>query len=129
MDIFPTFLELAGQPIPDGLKLDGESIVGVLKGDQFKRTRSIYWQWRGGHGPPYLWPHLGIRDGNWKMMVNEERDRVELYDVESDWAEKNNVAKDNPGAVKKLTKKVLAWKMSLPTEPASHCFSKMRKDG
>ncbi len=129
VDIFPTFLELAGQPLPADLKLDGESIAGALKGESFKRTRPIYWEWRGGHGPPYLWPHLGIRSGKWKLMVNQELKRTELYDIETDWAETTDVAEVYPDVVKKLTKKVLTWKMSLPTEPASHCFSKMRKDG
>jgi N-acetylgalactosamine-6-sulfatase len=115
--------------LPSGLKLDGESILGALKGQSFKRTRPIYWEWRGGHGPPYLWPHLGIRSGKWKLMVNQELKRTELYDIETDWAETTNVSQVNSKVVKELTKKVLAWKMSLPTEPASHCFSKLRKEG
>ena len=126
MDLFPTFLELAGQPLPANLKLDGQSIVAVLKGLGFRRTKSIHWEWRGGHGPPYLWPHLGIRDGKWKMMVNQELSRTELYDIEADWGETTNVARANPDIVKALTKKALAWKQTLPTEPPAHCFSKMR---
>jgi len=62
-------------------------------------------------------------------MVNQELKRTELYDIETDWAETNNVAEVNPDVVKNLTKKVLTWKMSLPTEPASDCFSKLRKKG
>jgi len=115
VDILPTFLELAGLPLPTGLKLDGQSIVAAIKGKTFKRTKPIYWEWRGGHGPPYLWPHLGIRDGKWKLLVNQELERTELYDIEADWAEKSDVAKANPKVVKKLTSKVLAWKASLPT--------------
>ncbi len=126
VDIFPTFLELAGQPLPVGLKLDGQSIVEALKGRGFKRTRPIHWEWRGGHRPPYLWPHLGIRDGKWKLLVNQELKREELYDIEADWAEMNNVAKANPDIVQALTKKALAWKASLPAAPATNCLSKLR---
>ena len=128
VDLFPTFLDLAGQSIPADLMLDGESIVTALKGLGFKRTKPIHWEWRGGHGPPYLWPHLGIRDGKWKMMVNQELNRTELYDIEADWAEMTNVAVDNPDVVKVLTKKVLAWKRSLPIEPPAHCFSRLRAE-
>lgn len=128
VDLFPTFLELAGQSIPADLKLDGESIVTALKGLGFKRTKPIHWEWRGGHGPPYLWPHLGIRDGKWKMLVNQELNRAELYDIEADWAETNNVAADNPDLVNALTEKVLAWKRSLPTKPPFHCFSRLRTE-
>ena len=126
VDLFPTFLELAGQSVPADLKLDGESIVTALKSLGFKRTKPIHWEWRGGHGPPYLWPHLGIRDGKWKMMVNQELNHIELYDIEADWAETTNVASDNPDVVKALTKQVLAWKRYLPTEPPAHCFSRLR---
>lgn len=128
VDLFPTFLELAGLSPPADLQLDGESIVAALKGRRFKRTRPIHWEWRGGHRPPFLWPHLGVRAGQWKLLVNQELNRTELYDIESDWAETTNVAQVNPDVVKALTQKALTWKRSLPTEPAPHCFSKLRKE-
>lgn len=127
VDILPTFLELAGQPVPADLKLDGESIVSALKGKAFKRTQPIYWEWLGTHSRPYLWPHLGIRDGKWRMMFSQELKRTELYDIEADWAETTNVAAANPGVVKALTAKILAWKSTLPTKPDIDCLSKLRK--
>ena len=128
VDLFPTFLELAGQPVPANIKLDGESIFAALKGLGFKRTQPIHWEWRGGHGPPYLWPHMGIRDGKWRMLINQDLNRTELYDIEADWAETTNVARMNLDVVKVLTKKALAWKKSLPTEPPANCFSKLRME-
>ena len=128
VDLFPTFLKLAGQPVPANIKLDGESIIAALKGLGFRRTQPIHWEWRGGHGPPYLWPHLGIRCGRWKMMVSQELDRTELYDIEADWAETTNVAEVNPDVVEALTKKMLAWKRSVLTEPPAHCFSRLRRE-
>jgi arylsulfatase A-like enzyme len=114
--------------VPANIKLDGESIFAALKGFGFKRTQPIHWEWRGGNGPPYLWPHLGIRDGKWKMLINQELNRTELYDIEADWAETTNVARENPDVVKMLTKKALAWKKSLPTEPPANCFSRLRTE-
>jgi arylsulfatase A-like enzyme len=128
VDLYPTFLELAGQPPQADLRLDGQSIIPALKGQPFERTRPIHWEWRGGHGPPYLWPHLGIRDGKWKMMISQELDRTELYDIEADWAETTNVAGANPDIVTVLTEKMLAWKRTLPTEPPTHCFSRLRAE-
>ncbi|MHC4478863.1 MAG: sulfatase-like hydrolase/transferase, partial [Planctomycetota bacterium] len=126
VDLFPTFLELAGLPVRANIKLDGQSVVAALRGLGFRRTKPIHWEWRGGHGPPYLWPHLGIRDGKWKMLFNQEHNRTELYDIETDWAETTDVAEENPDIVKGLKKKALAWKESLPKEPPVHCFSKLR---
>jgi hypothetical protein len=60
------------------------------------------------------------------MMVNQELNRTELYDIEADWGETTNVARANLDVVKALTKKALAWKQTLPTEPPAHCFSKLR---
>jgi N-acetylgalactosamine-6-sulfatase len=62
------------------------------------------------------------------MMVNQGLDRTELYDIEADWAETTDLARANPDVVKALTKKVLAWKKSLPTEPPAHCFSRLRAE-
>ena len=61
-------------------------------------------------------------------MVNQELNRTELYDIGADWAEATDVAQANPDVVGALTKKVLAWKASLPTEPPGHCFSKLRTE-
>ena len=55
-----------------------------------------------------------------------ELERIELYDIEADWAETTNVAGANPDVVEVLTKKVVTWKRSLPTEPPAHCFSTLR---
>ncbi len=128
VDLLPTFLELAGQPAPQDLKLDGQSIVAALRGLGFKRARPIYWQWRGGHAPQYLWPHLGIRDGRWKMMIDEQLNQTELYDIQADWAETTNLATDNPDVVKALTEKMLDWKKSLPTKPPACCLSRKRME-
>jgi N-acetylgalactosamine-6-sulfatase len=74
-----------------------------------------------------FWPHLGIRDGKWKLMVNQKLKRTELYDIEADWAEKNDLSKKFPDVTKKLTDKVLAWEKTLPLSSPGDCLSKFRK--
>ena len=74
-----------------------------------------------------FWPHLGIRDGKWKLMVNQKLKQTELYDIEADWAEKNDLSKQFSDITKELTDKVLAWKETLPLSPPSHCLSEFRK--
>ena len=61
-------------------------------------------------------------------MINQELNRTELYDIEADWAETTNVARAHPDVVDALTKKMLAWKRSLPVGPPAHCFSRMRAE-
>ena len=127
VDLLPTFMEVAGRKLPPSYKPDGESVLAALKGQSFKRTQTIFWEWNASRDKGDFWPHLGIRDGKWKLMVNQKLKRTELYDIETDWAEKTNVAQVNPDIVKDLTKEVLAWKRSLPSEPPANCLSKMRK--
>ena len=126
VDIYPTILKLAGQPLPKGIKMDGENIIPALKSCSFKRTKPIYWEWRNNRKSDYYWPHLGIRDGQWKLLFNQKLKKTELYNIETDWAETTNVADANPEVVKRLRDKALLWKATLPTEPPSDCYSKLR---
>jgi len=127
VDILPTFIEIAGGRLPKAYDPDGESFFAALKGRAFKRTRPIFWEWPGGHSGKSLWPHLGIRDGKWKLLTNRALGRTELYDIETDWAEKHDLADQRPDVVGALTEKVLAWKKTLPSSPPEHCLSKLRE--
>ena len=126
VDLLPTFLEVAGVPLPADYKPDGESALAAFKGTPIKRTKPIFWEWRGGDAQPDTWPSIGIRDGKWKLLVNKEQQRAELYDLENDWPEKYDVAAENPAVVQELTKKLDAWKSSLPLAPSENGLSKAR---
>lgn len=127
VDLFPTFLEVTGQDLPEGYRPDGESILPALHGKSFERNRLVYWEWRGYHGRPHYWPGLGVRDGKWKLLLTQEMHQTELYDIEADWAETCDLSAEYPEVVRRLTDQVLQWKTTLPGEPPSHCFSKLRK--
>ena len=126
VDLLPTFMEVAGVPLPADYKPDGESALAAFKGTPIIRTKPIFWEWRGGDAQPDTWPSIGIRDGKWKLLVNKEQQRTELYDIENDWAEKYDVAAKNPAVVQELTQKIDAWKSSLPDKPSENGLSKAR---
>lgn len=69
---------------------------------------------------------MGIHDGCWKLITNKELNRTELYDLQDDWPEKKEVSVDYPEVVEELTKKLYAWKESLPVVPNKSCISKSR---
>ena len=127
VDLLPTFLDVAGVPLPEGYKPDGESALSAFKGESFTRTQPIYWEWRGGDNQDYTWPSSAVRDGKWKLLVNKERKLVELYDLENDWAEKTDVASKYPEVVQKLSDQLQNWQSSLPLKPSPNAFSKGRK--
>jgi N-acetylgalactosamine-6-sulfatase len=126
VDLLPTFMAAAGAELPAGYKPDGENVLSAFQGKGFTRTKPIFWEWRGGANYPDTWPSLGIRDGRWKLLLNKEQNRVELYDMENDWAEKTDVSGQYPEVVKQLTEKLDEWKAGLPTEPDPRCCSAAR---
>jgi N-acetylgalactosamine-6-sulfatase len=126
-DLLPTLTSLAGVELPNEVKktLRGENITDALKGNkQFTRSKPLFWEWRFRIAN-HLWnrsPILAIRESQWKLLLNPDRSRIELYDIPNDPSEQNNVAEKYPDIVTKLSEKVLTWQKTLPEgpyEPAS----------
>ena len=126
VDMLPTFVELAGSDLPADYHPDGQSIVAALKGKTFSRTKPIFWEWAPANNGPITWPHLGIRDGQWKLLHNEKLGRTELYNIQQDWAEATDLSKSHPEIVQKLKNQIFAWKQTLPKNPPANCISKSR---
>ncbi|MDX2430294.1 MAG: sulfatase-like hydrolase/transferase [Bacteroides sp.] len=128
VDMLPSFVELAGGTLPESYKPDGESIIPALKGESYKRESIIYWQWLSPSKRTDFWPSLGIQDNEWKLLVNKDRNLRELYNIETDWAEQNNIAEQYPDIVKELEGKLDLWVLTLPENPPESCFSSERME-
>ncbi len=115
VDWLPTVCRIAGVEMPD-IKPDGIDISNILRGTSKDRQKPLFWDWRGGvvGNKAYRPPGLAIRDGNWKLFAKPDGSKVELYNIPSDPAEKNNVADLNPNIVAKLLPKLLQWRKTLP---------------
>jgi len=119
VDLPPTFCKLAGVELPGHLQLDGEDMSQALCGTPTHRATPLMWEWRfrvHGHCINRS-PMLAIRDGDWKLLMNPNRDRVELYDIPRDPMELNNRTENHPGVVEDLAEKVLQWQATLPPGP------------
>jgi len=62
---------------------------------------------------------LAIREGKWKLLMNPDRSRIELYDIPKDPTELDNVADQHPDIVRKLSEKLLIWQKTLPAGPTN----------
>ena len=75
------------------------------------------WRFRVARYPIHHSPILSIREGNWKLLMNPDRRRLELYDVAQDHLELNNLAGQHPVVVKHLSGRVTDWHATLPKGP------------
>lgn len=119
VDWLPTICHLADVKLPEGLDADGEDMSEALLGTPSKRRKPLMWEWRfrvfGER--VHRCPMLAIRDGRWKLLMNPDRSRIELYDIPSDPTELNSVADRHPDVVERLSERVLAWQKTLPAGP------------
>jgi N-acetylgalactosamine-6-sulfatase len=119
VDWMPTVCKLAAVPLPTGLKPDGEDVSDILAGKSRPRKAPLFWEWRFNiAGEPFhRSPMLAVREGDWKLLLNPDRSRVELYDIPRDPTQLNNAAEKHPDIVERLAKEALAWQATLPKGP------------
>ncbi|MCA8995920.1 MAG: sulfatase [Planctomycetaceae bacterium] len=108
IDFLPTLLEIAGTSPPTGRKVDGVSLVPLLKGADQLPERPLFW-----HYPHYSnqggFPGGAIRDGDWKLLERLEDGRVHLYNIANDISEQTDLATEKPEMVQKLRRQLHAW--------------------
>jgi len=120
VDLYPTFLAIAGAPAPADYPLDGESLFPLFKDKEGKvslRREAIF-----QHFPGYLgagentWrttPVGLIQKGAWKLMEFFEDHRLELYNLDNDIGETKNLSGEMPDKVKELQQQMLTWRESV----------------
>jgi arylsulfatase A-like enzyme len=127
VDLFPTFCAIAHAPLPAGFDFDGENMLDALTNGPMLHTKTIFWEYGRGTtkffnypGHPFdRSPHLAIREGQWKLLVNDDGSSTELFNMQTDANETNDVSQENPQITQRLRSAVLAWRKSLPTLPAT----------
>lgn len=117
VDFLPTLCSLAGIRLPGGLRLDGEDMSAALLGAPRQRLKPLLWDWRFRMLVGRVIdksPRLAIREGQWKLLMNPDRSRVELYDVPRDPSELDNLVGRYPKVMKELSERLLQWQAGLP---------------
>ena len=116
VDLYPSLCAIAGIETEKGYQGDGQNYDKVLLGkSKAKRKTDLMWDFgrnqffkKPGNANDRS-PHLAIRSGNWKLLINSDGSDAQLYDIEKDKFEKNDVAQSHPQVVAKLSKKVCKW--------------------
>lgn len=106
-DFYPTFLDLIGaaDKLPDDL--DGVSFLPLLRGEAIPE-RPIFWHYPhyGNQGGT---PGSSVVLGRYKLIEFFEDNRCELYDIETDLSERNNIASEHPEKVAVMREMLHRW--------------------
>lgn len=96
IDYAPTFLELAGIEIPEDMQ--GESLLPLLKGNDEEWTReNLYYHYYEYPAEHAVKKHYGIRTPRYKLIhFYDDIDAWELFDLDADPSEMNNIYNENP---------------------------------
>ena len=86
IDLLPTVAELCGAAIPKERAIDGKSIAPLLEGKAGAKTPH----------ETYFYRNKGVRSGKWKFVEGQ------LFDLETDISESNNVAEKHPEIFERL---------------------------
>ena len=108
-DLFPTFAELAGVPVPSGL--DGTSILPVLRGQPQRPHEFMYWEF---HERGF---QQAVRMGNWKAVRLAKDKPLELYNLADDPTEFTDVAAKHPDIVAKIESYLKTARTESPNWP------------
>jgi arylsulfatase A-like enzyme len=117
-DFYPTILELTETPLLPEQHIDGKSLLPVLMGDRPQENRTLFWHYPhyGNQGGS---PSAAIREGDFKLIEHYEDNHVELYDIQADIGETNNIAEDQPWLTRDMLKKLHTWQKEVDAKFAT----------
>ena len=105
IDIMATCVDATGAKYPEEYQgnritpLEGKSLLPVFQGAQREGHRAIYWEHEGNRA---------IRAGKWKL-VSRHPGNWELYDLQADRTEMNDLASRNASKAAELERAYNAW--------------------
>ena len=120
VDLMPSILDLGGLPVD--ARLSGRSLAVPLLGEGDVLPRPVFLfrrHYDGGRLGPFTvrGVQLGVREGYWKYIVAPEEGTMELFDLEADPGERNNIVGARPDVASRLGSLVDRWKGTFGSGP------------
>ena len=97
--------EVKGQKI---VPLQGVSLKPTFSGKELGRKKPIYWEHEGNRA---------IRIGKWKLVAKGANGAWELYDLDADRSELNNLASIHEDRAKEMADKWEEWAIEAKAKP------------
>jgi arylsulfatase len=108
IDLLPTLAELAGARLPEGVKLDGRSLVPLLKDPQADWPERYVFihvgRWAKGQAAASKYANCAVRSNRFRLVNNKE-----LYDIRDDPGETRNVIEQHPQIVAAMRSAYDQW--------------------
>jgi arylsulfatase A-like enzyme len=121
LDILPTVCELNGVPFPD--QVEGKNLAPLLRGEANRVRDSLYTAYRD--------VQRAIRDERWKLIRYPQINHTQLFDLESDPLELNNLADDPEHAkrVDTMMNRLKEWQQQLDDDQPLHLLNQFDLTG
>ncbi len=106
VDIMATCLDLADASYPDAYQgkpltaLRGKSLRPAFDGGAMEKNREMYWEHFG---------HQAMRKGKWKIISKAPDFDWELFDLEKDPTELNEIGRQNPQILSEMVNDYVSW--------------------
>ena len=91
-DIFATILGIVGVPVPSDRTIDSVSMIPAFSGKPIDRPIPMFW--RTHVSKPLC--RVAMRIGDWKIVGDESLTKFQLYEIQKDWKEENDLAEKMP---------------------------------
>jgi arylsulfatase A-like enzyme len=120
IDIFPTILALCSIPLPKDVIIDGKNLLPLIRKQKVDWTdRSLFFHWQRGFPEPYR--NVAVRKGRYKLVGNSPYsagpEDFELFNLEKNPYEMENVQAGHPEIVKGLKKEFDDWYEEIMKSP------------
>ena len=120
LDIFPTLCALAGAALPTEHRLEGIDVSAAWRGGSAPQRDALFWEYGRNDAffkfGPDRSPNLAVRRGDWKLLIDADGGRAELYHLAADRGETRNLAAEHPELTRELSLLVRDWRASWPAK-------------
>ncbi|MGB7343344.1 MAG: sulfatase-like hydrolase/transferase [Pirellulaceae bacterium] len=99
-DIFATVLDVTGIDLPADRTIDGVSMLPAFQGKPVERKVPLFWRTHVSSADS----RIALRIDQWKIVGNDKMDEFQLFQIEEDPREQNDLATSKPDKLAEMKK-------------------------
>ncbi len=97
-DIFATVLEMVNVPVPTDRTIDSVSLVPAFEGKPVERPVPLFWRTHVSSAED----RVAMRVGDWKIVSDDTMTKFQLFNVQKDWQEKDELSSKMPEKLEEM---------------------------